>query len=203
MALRGAAMLGARLAPKVLKILGKTAGSAIAGTAVDRVAKKLFGGGRARRRLRYRLQQRRRRTRGRGRRRRRRRRHHRRRRRGRVRGRGLFTSLLGRSAIRWMGGKPVRKKRHRNPVHRIKSWATSKAKSWIAKKVRKHLGVGGGRGRRAYGGRGLRLFSAPGLVRRKPYKFQTAARKRKTGTGSTSRGGCRYHKRRHHRRRRR
>ena len=199
MALRGAAMLGARLAPKVLKILGKTAGSAIAGTAVDRVAKKLFGGGRARRRLRYRLQQRRRRTRGRGRRRRRRRRHHRRRR---VRGRGLFTSLLGRSAIRWMGGKPVRKKRHRNPVHRLKSWATSKAKSWIAKKVRKHLGVGRGRGR-AYGGRGLRLFSAPGLVRRKPYNFQTAARKRKAGTGSTSRGGCRYHKRRQHRRRRR
>ena len=201
MALRGAAMLGARLAPKVLKILGKTAGSAIAGTAVDRVAKKLFGGGRARRRLRYRLQQRRRRTRGRGRRRRRRRRHHRRRRRGRVRGRGLFTSLLGRSAIRWMGGKPVRKKRHRNPVHRIKSWATSKAKSWIAKKVRKHLGVGGGRGRAAYGGRGLRLFSAPGLVRRKPFNFQTTARKRKAGTGSTSRGGCRYHKRRRHYRR--
>ena len=202
MALRGAAMLGARLAPKVLKILGKTAGSAIAGTAVDRVAKKLFGGGRARRRLRYRLQQRRRRTRGRGRRRRRRRRHHRRRRRGRVRGRGLFTSLLGRSAIRWMGGKPVRKKQHRNPVHRIKSWATSKAKSWIAKKVRKHLGVGGGRGRAAYGGRGLRLFSAPGLVRRKPFNFQTTARKRKAGTGSISRGGCRYHKRRrrHYRR---
>ena len=203
MALRGAAMLGARLAPKVLKILGKTAGSAIAGTAVDRVAKKIFGGGRARRRLRRMLQHRRRRTRGRGRRRRRRRRHHRRRRRGRVRGRGLFTSLLGRSAIRWMGGKPVRKKRHRNPVHRIKSWATSKAKSWIAKKVRKHLGVGGGRGRAAYGGRGLRLFSAPGLVRRKPFNFQTTARKRKAGTGSTSRGGCRYHKRRHYRRRRR
>ena len=198
MALRGAAMLGARLAPKVLKILGKTAGSAIAGTAVDRVAKKIFGGGRARRRLRRMLQHRRR-TRGRGR--RRRRRHYRRRRRGRVRGRGLFTSLLGRSAIRWMGGKPVRKK-HRNPGHRLKLWATSKAKSWIAKKVRTHLGVGGGRGR-AYGGRGLRLFSAPGLVRRKPYNFQTAARKRKAGTGSTSRGGCRYHKRRHHRRRRR
>ena len=48
MALQGAAMLGARLAPKVLKILGKTAGSAIDGTAVDRVAKKIFGGGRAR-----------------------------------------------------------------------------------------------------------------------------------------------------------
>ena len=192
MALRGAAMLGARLAPKVLKIVGKTVGSAIAGTAVDRVAKKIFGGGRARRRLRYMLQQRRRRrrkrTRGRGRRRR-------------MRGRGLFTSLLGRSAIRWMGGKPVRKKRHRNPVHRIKSWATSKAKSWIAKKVRKHLGVGGGRGR-AYGGRGLRLFSAPGLVRRKPLNFQTAARKRRAGTTSTSRGGCRYHRRRHYRRRR-
>ena len=201
MALRGAAMLGARLAPKVLKILGKTAGSAIAGTAVDRVAKKIFGGGRARRRLRRMLQHRRR-TRGRGRHRRRRRRHHRRRGRGRVRGRGLFTSLLGPSAIRWMGGKPVRNKRHRNPVHRLKSWATSKAKSWIAKKVRKHLGVGGGRGR-AYGGRGLRLFSAPGLVRRKTFNFQTAARKRKAGTGSTSRGGCRYHKRRHHRRRRR
>ena len=202
MALRGAAMLGARLAPKVLKILGKTAGSAIAGTAVDRVAKKIFGGGRARRRLRRMLQQRRRRTRGRGRHRRRKRRHHHRGR-GRVRGRGLFTSLLGRSAIRWMGGKPVRKKRHRNPVHRLKSWATSKAKSWIAKKVRKHLGVGGGRGRRAYGGRGLRLFSAPGLVRRKPYNFQTVVRKRKAGTGSTSRGGCRYHKRRQHRKRRR
>jgi len=183
-------MLGARLAPKVLKILGKTAGSAIAGTAVDRVAKKIFGGGRARRRLRRMLQHRRRRTRGRGRRRR-------------MRGRGLFTSLLGRSAIRWMGGKPVRTKRRRNPVHRIKSWATSKAKSWIAKKVRKHLGVGGGRGRAAYGGRGLRLFSAPGLVRRKPFNFQTTARKRKAGTGSTSRGGCRYHKRRHYRRRRR
>ena len=65
MALRGAAMLGARLAPKVLKILRKTVGSAIAGTAVDRVAKKIFGGGRARRRLRLTLQQRRRRTRGR------------------------------------------------------------------------------------------------------------------------------------------
>ena len=56
MALRGAAMLGARLAPKVLKILGKTAGSAIA---VDRVAKNIFGGGRARRRLRLMLQKRR------------------------------------------------------------------------------------------------------------------------------------------------
>ena len=183
MALRGAAMLGARLAPKVLKIVGKTVGSALAGTAVDRVAKKIFGGGRARRRLRYMLQQRlRKQTRGRGRRRR-------------MRGRGLFTSLLGRSAIRWMGGKPVRKRqRHRNPVHRLKSWAKSKAKSWIAGKVRKHLGIGGGRG--------LRLFSAPGLVRRKPINFQTAARKRRAGTASTSRGGCRYHRRRHHRRRR-
>ena len=201
MALRGAAMLGARLAPKVLKILGKTAGSAIAGTAVDRVAKKIFGGGRARRRLRLMLQHRRRRTRGRGRRRRRRRRRHHRIRRGRVRGRGLFTSLLGRSAIRWMGGKPVRKKHRSNPVHRLKSWAKSKAKSWIARKVRKHLGgVGGGRGRAS--GRGLWLFSAPGLVRRKPINFQTAARKGRAGTGSTSRGGCRYHRRRHHRRRR-
>ena len=173
MALRGAAMLGARLAPKVLKIVGKTVGSALAGTAVDRVAKKIFGGGRARRRLRLMLQQRRRRTGGRGRRRRQRRR--------RVRGRGLFTSLLGQSAIRWMGGKPVRKKeRHRNPVHRLKSWAKSKAKSWIAGKVCKHLGIGGGRGRAS--GRGLRLFSAPGLVRRKPINFQTAARKRRAGT---------------------
>ena len=134
MALRGAAMLGARLAPNVLKIVGTTVGSALAGTAVDRVAKKIFGGGQARRRLRLMLQQRRRRTGGRGRRRRKRRR---------VRGRGLFTSLLGQSAIRWMGGKPVRKKqRHHNPVHRLKSWAKSKAKSWIAGKVHKHLRIG-------------------------------------------------------------
>ena len=165
MALRGAAMLGARLAPKILKILGKTAGSAIAGTAVDRVAKKIFGGGRARRRLRRRLQQRRRRRRMRGQGfftgleaqrqlRKLRKRTGGRGRHRRMRGRGLFTSLLGRSAIRWMGGKPVRNKRHRNPVHRLKSWATSKAKSWIAKTVRKHLGVGGGRGRCAYGGGG-------------------------------------------------
>ena len=118
-----------------------------------------------------------------------------------MRGRGLFTSLLGQSAIRWMGGKPVRKKqRHRNPVHRLKSWAKSKAKSWIAGKVCKHLGIGGGRGHAS--GRGLRLFSVPGLVRRKPINFQTAARKRRAGTASTSRGGCRYHRRRHHRRRR-
>ena len=203
MALRGAAMLGARLVPKVLKILGKTAGSAIAGAAVDRVAKKIFGGGRARRRLRLTLQHRRRRTRERGRCRRRRRRHHQRRRA--VTGRGLFTSLLGRSAIRWMGGKPVHKKHHRNPVHRLKNWAKSKAKSWIAGKIRKHLGGGGGRGRAS--GRGLRLFSAPVLVRRKLINFaainrQTAARKRRASMGSTSRGGCRYHRRRHRRRRR-
>ena len=38
MAARGLALLGRRLAPRVLKIVGKTAGSAIAGTAVDRVA---------------------------------------------------------------------------------------------------------------------------------------------------------------------
>ena len=200
MALRGASMLAARLAPKVLKILGKTAGSAIAGTAVDRVAKKIFGGGRARRRLRRMLhQRRRRRTRGRGRR-RHRRRQHRHRGRRRVRGRGLFTSLLGPSVIRSLGGKPVRKKHSHNPVHRLKSWAKSKAKSWIAGKVRKHLGIGGGRGRAS--GRGLRLFSAPGLVRRQPINFQTAARKRRAGTTSTSHGGCRYHRRRHHRRRR-
>ena len=106
------------------------------------------------------LQHRQWRTRGRGRRRchRRRRRYHRRR----VRGRGLFTSLLGRSAIQWMGGKPVRKKHRRNSVHRLKNWAKSKAKSWIAGKIHKHLGVGGGRGHAS--GRGLRLFSAPGLV---------------------------------------
>ena len=172
-------MLGARLAPKVLKILGKTAGSAIAGTAVDRVANKIFGGGRARRRLRLMLQQRRQRTRGRGRRRRRRRkrRHHRRRQ---VRGRGLFSLLLGPSVIRSLGGKPVHKK-HRNPIHRLKSWAKCKAKSWIANKVHKHLGVGGGHGRAS--GRGLRLFSAPGLVQRKPSNFQTAACKHRAGMG--------------------
>ena len=113
----------------------------------------------------------------------------------------MFTSLLGPSVIRSLGGKPVRtKQRHRNPVHRLQSWATSKAKSWIAGKVRKHLGIGGGRGRAS--GRGLRLFSAPGLVRRQPINFQTAARKRRAGTTSTSRGGCRYHRRRHRRRRR-
>ena len=48
---QGLALLGRRLAPRVLTILGKTAGSAIARTAVDRVAKKIFGGGRAQRRL--------------------------------------------------------------------------------------------------------------------------------------------------------
>ena len=70
-----------------------------------------------------------------------------------VNGRGLFTSLLGKSVIGWMGGKPVRKKkRHRNPIRRLKSWATSKvkskAKSWIAKKVHRSLGIGGGSRRR-------------------------------------------------------
>ena len=96
-----------------------------------------------------------------------------------------------------MGGKPVRKKHRRNSVHRLKNWAKSKAKSWIAGKICKHLGVGGGRGHAS--GRGLCLFSAPGLVRRKPINFaainrQTAARKCRAGMGSTSRGGCRYHR---------
>ena len=100
-----------------------------------------------------------------------------------------------------MGGKPVRKKHRRNPVHRLKTWAKSKAKSWVAGKLRKHLGIGGGRG--CASGRGLRLFSAPGLLRRKLINVaaidrQTAAHKHRAGMGSTSRGGCRYHKHRHH-----
>ena len=102
-----------------------------------------------------------------------------------------------------MGGKPVCKKHRRNPVHRLKTWAKSKAKSWVAGTLRQHLGIGGGR----TSGRGLRLFSAPGLVRRKPINFaainrKTAAHKCRTGMGSTSHGGCRYHRRRHRRRRR-
>ena len=52
-AARGLALLGKRFAPKLLKALGKSVGSAIAGSAVNRVAKKLFGGsGRRRRRRR-------------------------------------------------------------------------------------------------------------------------------------------------------
>ena len=46
-----------------------------------------------------------------------------------VNGRGLFTSLLGKSVIGWMGGKPVRKKRRRrNPIRRLKSWGNIKSK---------------------------------------------------------------------------
>ena len=40
------AVLGKKFTPKVLKLLGKSVGSAIAGSAVNRVANKLFGSGR-------------------------------------------------------------------------------------------------------------------------------------------------------------
>ena len=43
---RGLAVLGRKFATKLLKFLGNSVGSAIAGSAVDRVAKKLFGSGR-------------------------------------------------------------------------------------------------------------------------------------------------------------
>ena len=44
-AARGLAVSGKKFAPKLLKLLGKSVGSAIAGSAVNRVANKLFGSG--------------------------------------------------------------------------------------------------------------------------------------------------------------
>ena len=44
-AAKGLAVLGKKFAPKLLKLLGKSVGSAIAGLAVNRVANKLFGSG--------------------------------------------------------------------------------------------------------------------------------------------------------------
>ena len=51
-AAKGLAVLGRKFAPKLLKLLGKSVGSAIAGSAVNKVANKLFGSGRRRRRQR-------------------------------------------------------------------------------------------------------------------------------------------------------
>ena len=48
-AAKGLAVLGKKFAPKLLKLLGKSVGSAMAGSAVNRVANKLFGSGRRRR----------------------------------------------------------------------------------------------------------------------------------------------------------
>ena len=45
-AAKGLAVLGKKFAPKLLKLLGKSVGSAIAGSAVNKVANKLFGSGR-------------------------------------------------------------------------------------------------------------------------------------------------------------
>ena len=42
-----------------------------------------------------------------------------------------------------MGGKPAKRKK-RGPIHRLKSWAKTKAKRWISGKVRTHLVIGGG-----------------------------------------------------------
>ena len=49
MAARGLAILARSLGPKLLKAFGKTVGTAVAGTAVSKVANKLFGGSRRRR----------------------------------------------------------------------------------------------------------------------------------------------------------
>ena len=53
-AAKGLAVLGKKFAPKLLKLLGKSVGSAIAGSAFNGVANKLFGSGRRRRRRRWR-----------------------------------------------------------------------------------------------------------------------------------------------------